>query len=97
MSNKRKTAKLPPSDFNVLCESLVDCFGTQTKAADKIALAQSSLNACLHDRSRNSMPPISAMLADIETNGRFKAESLCPDLVRMTELARKIAEQRGYC
>lgn len=101
MIKKKKVGKkvvkviTPPTKFNGLCQSLVDCFGTQTKAAEKLGLTQPNFNDCIHNRSRASMPAIPAMNAEIETNGRFKCESLCPELAEIMPLARKIEVMRG--
>lgn len=94
--NKVQKKKLPPTSFNLLCKQLVAHLGgTQTQAAEKLGFAQSTLNECINDTKRTTMPPQCAMIAEIETNGRFKCESLCPELAEIMPLARKVEAVRA--
>ncbi|NHC02359.1 helix-turn-helix domain-containing protein [Acinetobacter sp. 187] len=61
-----------------LYRKVVRHFGSQQKTADALGITQPSVNAWLVGKSQ--MSPIAAFKVERITNGRFKADELCPKL-----------------
>jgi DNA-binding transcriptional regulator YdaS (Cro superfamily) len=63
-------------------ERLVDCFGSQEKAALALGVKQGSVSGWV--TGKHGMSAIVAMRAEEVTGGQFKAADLCPDLKRVS-------------
>lgn len=61
--------------------ALVKFFKTQTETARQLNVKQPSVNAWLKGKAK--MGAISAKKAEIATNGKFRAEDLCPQLAEI--------------
>jgi DNA-binding transcriptional regulator YdaS (Cro superfamily) len=63
-------------------EKLVAHFGTQTATADRLGVDQSTVSGWVV--GKHGMGPVTALRAEAETKGAFKAVDLCPALERAT-------------
>lgn len=61
-------------------QELVSHFGTQTKTAEKLGVDQGTVSGWV--RSKHGMSAVTALRAEAETEGKFKAVDLCPALRR---------------
>lgn len=61
-------------------QALVDHFGTQTKTAERLGVDQGTVSGWV--RGKHGMSAVTALRAEAETDGAFKAVDLCPDLRR---------------
>ena len=61
-------------------QDLVDHFGNQIETAARLGVDQSTVSGWV--RGKNGMGPITALRAEEETMGKFKAVDLCPGLKR---------------
>lgn len=61
-------------------DELVDHFGTQTKTAVALDVDQGTVSGWV--RNKHGMSAVTALRAESETEGKFKAVDLCPDLKR---------------
>lgn len=61
-------------------QDLVSHFGTQIKTAERLGVDQGTVSGWV--REKHGMGPVTAIRAEAETNGLFKAVDLCPDLRR---------------
>lgn len=59
---------------------LVNHFGTQTRTAERLGVDQGTVSGWV--RERHGMSAVTALRAEAETDGRFKAVDLCPALKR---------------
>lgn len=62
-------------------QEVVDFFGTQSKTAHALNVAQPSVNAWVLGKSR--MSAITALQVEKLTQGKFKAVELCPSLAKV--------------
>ena len=61
-------------------KELVSHFGTQDKTAERLGVDQGTVSGWV--RGKHGMSAVTALRAEAETNGTFKAVDLCPDLRR---------------
>ncbi|MCY1421476.1 hypothetical protein D9M71_371340 [compost metagenome] len=61
-------------------QDLVDYFGTQTKTAERLGVDQGTVSGWV--REKHGMSAVTALRAEAETEGKFKAVDLCPALKR---------------
>ena len=61
-------------------DRLVDHFGTQTKTAKRLGVDQGTVSGWV--REKHGMSAVTALRAEAETAGAFKAIDLCPALQR---------------
>lgn len=66
-------------------QRLVDHFGTQTKASERLGVDQSTVSGWVLEK--HGMSAVTALRAEAETNGLFKAVELCPALHRAAKPA----------
>ena len=61
-------------------KDLVVHFGTQDKTAERLGVDQGTVSGWV--RGKHGMSAVTALRAEAETDGAFKAVDLCPDLRR---------------
>lgn len=98
MSQKKKlgrpsaVAMVPKSLVDKLFVKLVEYFDdSQTLTANALNCSQSHIWGYLTKSNKETVSPIIALRAEVETNGAIKCEDLCPEL---GELISAINERR---
>lgn len=66
-------------------KTLVEHFGTQKKTAAALMVDQGTVSGWV--RGKYGMGPVPALLAEKVTEGKFKADELCPRLKQLSSTA----------